>query len=394
MSLRRVRFGAVFVCGLLAPMTACTSDSTSGNDADSGASGAPSNSMSPSDTPSPSGTNAGGQGGMPGATPTTSGAGGANGVDQPGVGGATSPAATGGSGGAGMMLALRCDLPMVAGDAVVATTDLISDFTYTDGTDAVRDASFSFGDYYAAPSGYSFHFPDRIARMCPEPAAGGAGAVDAGPENPVLDASTAAMDDAGASNFMSNADAGMGGATSDAGSPPGEADAGMGEAADASAPSDGPACFTPGLTEDLTGSNWHITGLVNGAAAFAVGTVCNIDASLFDGIEFTIRGNAGNPSQLRVEIGFAGNIQRSFDAAAPGFGTCEAGCVAPSVVIPVTETETVVRLPWDAFLGGSPNPGVDPSAINGINWIFLNGSEETAYEVDVTVDNLRFMSAD
>ena len=195
---------------------------------------------------------------------------------------------------------------MASNGAVVATTDLISDFTYTDGTGAVRDASFSFGDYYAAPSGYGFHFPDRIPRMCPEPATGGAGGVDAGPESPVLDASTAAMDDAGASNFMSNADAGMGGDILDAGSPPGEADAGMGGAADAGAPADEPACFTPGLTEDLTDSNWHITGLVNGAAAFAVGTVCNIDASLFDGIEFTIRGNAGNPSQLRVEIGFAG----------------------------------------------------------------------------------------
>jgi hypothetical protein len=105
------------------------------------------------------------------------------------------------------------------------------------------------------------------------------------------------------------------------------------------------ACEATGLTEDLTGSNWHVVGRVNGAAAFAIGVPCAIDASSFSGIEFTIKGTAGTPSELRVEVGFAGDTLGSRDVADPRFGTCEYDCASPGVVIPVTADETVVRLP-------------------------------------------------
>lgn len=105
---------------------------------------------------------------------------------------------------------------------------------------------------------------------------------------------------------------------------------------------------------------------MNGAAAFAVGVPCAIDASAFLGIEFTIKGTAGTPSELRLEIGFAENTQGSRFPTDPRFGICEMDCTPASAMVPVTATETRIQLPWSMFHGGGHQYSVNPSTINNI----------------------------
>jgi hypothetical protein len=145
-----------------------------------------------------------------------------------------------------------------------------------------------------------------------------------------------------------------------------------------------------GLHEDLTGSNWHITGGVGqSATAFVLKFVCLINAAAYDGVEFTIKGSAGTPSTLAVQLGFAGDETGSYTT--PGLGLCSAGCQAPSASIAVTSTVTKVQLPWSRFTGGRPMPGVDPTQLALLLFAFT--SKATPYPVDVTVDDVHFFTA-
>jgi hypothetical protein len=399
MQMRRVRLGPALFCGLFAISGGCVPDGgtpagSGGRSGGTGGAGAPA-------TGGQSGTGGAGTGGAASASGGMSGTGGipgtgtggrsetggaASGGDSglggvsgtgggpgTGTGGSGETGGTGsggdsglggesGSGGAGgQPFVLKCDLPSApVGGPVLATMPVISDFTYTDGTDAVRATNFSFGNYFDSPSGYSFHYPDRNLSDC-----GGAGGASAGTGGR----------GAGGTAGSGGGGAGGGGSSGTGGGPPGG------------------TCAAPGLSEDLTGSTWHIVGRVNSAASFAIGVVCNIDASAYAGIEFTIKGTAGTPSELRMEVGFAGDTRGSHDPDNPALGTCDFDCNAPSTVIPVTATETLIRLPWSMFRVGTPMPSVNPTAINSISWGFLNGSSTNAYNVDVTLDNLHFMEA-
>jgi hypothetical protein len=149
-----------------------------------------------------------------------------------------------------------------------------------------------------------------------------------------------------------------------------------------------------GLTEDVTASNWHITGLVNNYNGFAVGMVCLVDASAFTGIEFTIKGNAGTPNRLTMQVATSSDEAGTFDPTAPAsLGMCTGVCTAPSTTINVTATETLIQLPWSAFTGGRPIASVNPAQLVRLLWGFAWSGTATPYPVDVTLDNLHFMTA-
>ena len=357
-NVQQFRSSAALVCGLFMVSLGCGGGSSGGGGnggaGGRGGAGGAAGSGGTGGAAGTLGTGTGGKGGAGGAGggggAATGGAGGGSGAATGGAGGSGGGAGgDGGSGGAGgaggIPFALKCDLGAVGVPPVTANTSVISDFTYTDGSGAVRANSFTFGNYYDSPSGYGYHYPDRNLADCP--AADGGAAVDAGDAAVGADGGTVAVD--------------------------------------------GGSCEAPGLTEDFTGSNWHIVGRVDSSAAFAIGSVCNIDAGAYAGIEFTIKGTAGTPSALRVTLGFAGDTMGSRDPLNPQMGTCDSGCSAPSTNIAVTNKETLIRLPWSVFHGGTPMDSVDPAGINAISWGFLNGSSTNAYDVDVTLDNLRFM---
>ena len=153
------------------------------------------------------------------------------------------------------------------------------------------------------------------------------------------------------------------------------------------------ATGSPGLTEDLTASNWHITGLVSNAMnayAFVLSFTCTIDASAYSGVEFTIRGNAGPLNSLTLQTGFGGDLPPT----AGGFGTgvCPPnGCASPSAVLTVTPAVATIRLPWSAFTGGRPMGTVNPAQLVQLLWGLA--IRPAPYNVDLVIDDLRFYNA-
>ena len=239
--------------------------------------------------------------------------------------------------------------------ALASNAPAISDFTYTDGSNGIRADGFFIGDTYNQVTALSYHFPDAPP---PVVATGGGGAGGAG--------GVAANGGAG----------GKGGA------------GGVGGAAGA-AVVPGPI----GLTEDMTGSNWHITGWVGqSASAFVMVFTCLIDASAYDGLQFTLKGNAGTPSTLTMQAAFAGDEPGSY--VVPGMGLCNSSlgaCSAPFAMINVPANVTTVQVPWTAFGGGKPIAALDPKQLVLFRWSFI--SRPAPYPVDVTVDDMKFYSA-
>lgn len=246
--------------------------------------------------------------------------------------------------------------------ALASNAPLISDFTYTDGSNGIRADGFFIGDTYNEVTALSYHFPDAPPPVVPT---GGAGGVEA---------NGGAGGKAGAG--------GHGGAAGHAGA------GGHGGAAGAAVVA-GPI----GLTEDMTGSNWHITGWVGQqASAFVMAFTCLIDASAYDGLQFTLKGNAGTPSTLTMQAAFAGDEPGSY--VVPGMGLCNSSlgvCSAPFTMINVPANVTTVQVPWTAFGGGKPIAALDPKQLVLFRWSFI--SRPTPYPVDVTIDDMKFYSA-
>lgn len=275
-----------------------------------------------------------------------------------GAGGTGGDSGSGGMGGMGLLISCSVQQAQAAG-VVVALNEVISDFTYTDGTTEVQPTKFSFGNFFDSPSGYGFHYPDLPVSTGGQGGAAGAGGAGGG--------------------------APLGG-RGGGGGPGGQAGAAGGRGGGAMAL--GPA----GLAEDFTGSDWHVTGVVGTYSAFALNMACITDASMFTGIEFTIRGNAGTPNRLTVVASFSGDEPGSF--VTPGLGMCLGTCTAPSTVVNVTGTKTLVQIPWSSFTGGRPIATVNPAQLTGLRWTFAwGGAGSTPYPVDVHVDDLHFMTA-
>jgi hypothetical protein len=254
-------------------------------------------------------------------------------------------------GGMGFMISCEVSQAQAAGK-VVAIAPLISDFTYVDGTTDVKEGSFSFGNFYDAPSGYSFHYPDRGSAST-----GGAGGA------------------AGAAGASGGAG---GGAT---------ATGGRGGAAGMAGGALGPV----GITENLTGGDWHISGVIGNYSGFVVSLACATDASAFSGIQFTISGTAGTPNRLTMQAAFAGDEAGS--RVTPMIGMCEGTCSAPFTTITLTATKTLVQIPWSTFTGGRPISTVNPAQLTALRWIFNWSPTMQPYAVDLRIDDLSFIPA-
>lgn len=325
--------------------------SSSGGAGSLGSGGSPSSTggskASGGDTGSGSGGSLGGTGGTvgtggavgTGGDSSVAGSTGSGGDAGLGGAGGTGLTGMGGMGGMGFMIACDVSQGQPAGK-VVAIAPLISDFTYVDGTNEVKEGSFSFGNFYDAPSGYSFHYPDRGSVT-----AGGAGG---------------------------NAGAG------------GNGGAGGGAAG-------GGALGPVGITENLTGSDWHISGVIGNYSAFVVTLACATDASAFSGIQFTISGTAGTPNRLTMQAAFAGDEAGS--RVTPTTGMCEGTCSAPFTTVNVTATKTLIQIPWSTFTGGRPISTVNPAQLTALRWVFNWNPALQPYAVDLRVDDLSFIPA-
>jgi hypothetical protein len=327
----------------------------------------------------------------------------------PGLGGDTggdSGTATGGAGG--MSFLLMCNINQASGSVFAAdkasNAPIITDFTYTNGNDGVGPNSIFFGDTYNEVTGLSYHFPDLPVPQ----ATGGAGGDNAGPGGQdgagggqggvggMASGGTGGRTVAGTGGRpggrpgTGGRGTGTGGraGTGGGGAGLGGAEGDVGGTSGGAAGAPGPVAL--GLHEDLTASNWHITGEVGqSATAFVLQFQCLINAAAYDGIEFTIQGSAGTPSTLSLQLAFGGDETGSYTT--PGLGLCSGVCQAPSATIPVTSTVTKLQLPWSRFTGGRPLPSVDPTQLARLLFAFT--SKPTPYAVDVTIDSLHFFTA-
>jgi len=179
----------------------------------------------------------------------------------------------------------------------------------------------------------------------------------------------------------------------------------------------GGAGATSPLTSDVTKNNWHITGTVGDYSGFALyfdsgATPCDrVDASQFKGISFKISGSVPHGgSVITFGVGTVKDTPSGTWMISPGgktsakatdVGSCtptsgtqyyHPGCGDPTIQIPVTADPVVQNIPWADLTGGTPLANPDPSGITSIYWYFpWTGSNDTAYAVDFTIDDLSFI---
>jgi hypothetical protein len=171
------------------------------------------------------------------------------------------------------------------------------------------------------------------------------------------------------------------------------------------------------LTSDVTKGNWHISGNIGVYSGFALyfdsGTSsCDrVDASRFKGISFTISGSVPHGDAITFGVGTVRDTPTGAWMLSPGgkatakatdVGSCtptsgdqyyHPGCTDPTTQIPVTAGSPVSQtVTWANLIGGTPDANPDPSGITSIYWFFpWTGSTDTAYDVDITVDNIAFI---
>jgi hypothetical protein len=154
-----------------------------------------------------------------------------------------------------------------------------------------------------------------------------------------------------------------------------------------------PAVFT--LT-DATGA-LNVKGNVKAYDGFGVYFGACTDASAYTGVSFDIKGNAGPTGKLSFR--FQTNANTAVDPVNKK-GTCvvPAGTADPYPLchhatfdITVAPEGGNVAVKFSDVTGGVPVATVDGKDLVGLEWAFpWAGAGDTAYDVDVTVDNIKF----
>jgi hypothetical protein len=184
--------------------------------------------------------------------------------------------------------------------------------------------------------------------------------------------------------------------------------------------SGGGSTYPAGLTEDLTGNDWHIMGMITDYSGFNLysdnvnAAMCNkVNAADFAGIQFTIWGTVPSPNQITMGIPILtdaapGSWLKFVNAVNvtgnepghcfPGTGMTQyyhPDCSDPIYSFAVTGTQAApqtVSVMWNMFAGGKPRTDVLPSEILGIYWyVTWGGATSTPYSVDIHIDNLAFI---
>jgi hypothetical protein len=171
----------------------------------------------------------------------------------------------------------------------------------------------------------------------------------------------------------------------------------------------GGSSYGPTLTSDVTQGNWHFTGSVSDYSGFNIYfDNCDvIDASKYKGIAFTISGNVTQGITMGVgtvadKASAAWLISKAdTQAKATDSGTCTPtggdnryytpGCQDPTLAIPVTTAPTPQKILWTDLAGGAPLASPDPKMLTSIYWIFQWSSTATAYDVDLVIDDIKFV---
>ena len=140
----------------------------------------------------------------------------------------------------------------------------------------------------------------------------------------------------------------------------------------------------------------NIKGNVKAFDGFGVYTTACTDASAYTGVSFNIKGNVGPGGKLNFRV--QTNADTTVDTVnkkgscmvPPGTTDTYPLCHASSVDIPVSAGGAVVEVKFADLIGGVPVPAVNGKDIIGFEWAFAWMDGGTAYDVDVTLDDVKF----
>jgi hypothetical protein len=120
------------------------------------------------------------------------------------------------------------------------------------------------------------------------------------------------------------------------------------------------------------------------------------DASAFDGVRFTIAGNAGPSGSvtftLQTNQNYWANAMEMKGACLASQANRYSACVSPFIVIDdISETPQTVEILWSDLKGGKPTASTDGSDIVGLQWAFAWTEGATAYAAELTIDDVEFI---
>lgn len=144
--------------------------------------------------------------------------------------------------------------------------------------------------------------------------------------------------------------------------------------------------YGTGVSDEVTSGEWHISGSVSTYSGFGVSFPCVADVSAYEGIQFRIRGQAGETFALS-----ANTTSNSMPSCEQQHNTCTGGCANSEASVALSEDMQLVSLMWDDFSGGSPNSRPDPAEIYSLVWVLGWNDSAVPYEVDVTIDDIEFI---
>ena len=175
------------------------------------------------------------------------------------------------------------------------------------------------------------------------------------------------------------------------------ADASVDPCATTTAPSQYP------LAQSFAGGNWHLTGTIASGqwagAGLWFGTSCPVmDFSAYQGMSFTIAGDAGPSGAITVGVSTAANTKPNTDTTSSDFtclsnvATCIAATCMPAslTVNNITATPQTVRLLWANLSNGTPSTTPNPAEITGIafNPTLDFSGNASSYSLDLIIDDL------
>ena len=157
------------------------------------------------------------------------------------------------------------------------------------------------------------------------------------------------------------------------------------------------------ITVELVGSALHVTATIPPYTPDVADDAENyaglvfwfgpcINAADYGGVAFNVGGTMGGAAlrlQVQTSLNYPSEPQNSKGECI--FMDCTSKwseCKGPDAVVMVPEASAPAELPWATFVGGSPNDGVTPEGLVGLQFQLECQSQDNACAVDITLGNV------
>jgi hypothetical protein len=148
------------------------------------------------------------------------------------------------------------------------------------------------------------------------------------------------------------------------------------------------------ITADTAAGDLTVSGTIGTYSGFGLYFAHCSDASAFTGVQFDISGDVGASGMLNFLVQTNETYQirtgEMKGACAWTEATEYSACVPPGKMIAVTDTTQTLTIPWTDLMGGVPVSTVSSNQLIGLQFQFAWTDGGTPYDVNVTIDNVRF----